>query len=191
MIKKKSVYVLLFILIISLLKLIVNINQKYFKDYPDDANTLYTKKIDDLKIKFERYDYALGQNQIVGVEVSRDRGKTYTPITEEPIVVSMKPKFIFLNKDLGFAIAKPNLTKYNNYMGFYVTLNGGKTFQSSTIHYNNSNIDILTIEDVPYFDQKVLKLPCSIYQASSNGYENINLIFESNDKGLNWNLISN
>ena len=137
------------------------------KEYPDDENTLYTIKFGNTKLRFERYDYSLGQNQIVGVEKTTNKGKTYEKITDEPIIVSMEPKFIFINEKLGFAISKPNLTKSNNYMGVKVTQDGGKTFTDGEINYNNPNIDILTVEDVPYKENDLLKLPCSIYQVQS------------------------
>lgn len=160
------------------------------KEYPDDENTLYTIKFGNTKLRFERYDYSLGQNQIVGVEKSTNKGKNYEKLTIEPIIVSMEPKFMFLNEKLGFAIIKPNLTKNSNYIGIKVTQDGGKTFIDGIINYNNPNIEILTIEDVPYIENDLLKLPCSIYQVKEDksGYENIKITFISVDNGLTWNL---
>ena len=107
------------------------------REYPDDENTLYTIKFGNTKLRFERYDYSLGQNQIVGVEKTTNKGRTYEKLTGEPIIVSMEPKFIFINEKLGFAISKPNLTKSNKYMGVKVTQDGGKTFIDGEINYNN------------------------------------------------------
>ena len=102
----------------------------------------------------------------------------------------MEPKLIFLDKNLGFAIAKSNLTKNNDYMGFKVTQDGGKSFINSRINYYNPNIEILTVESTPYFENDVLKVKCSIYQVreDKNGYEDVELIFISIDNGLSWNL---
>lgn len=159
-------------------------------EYPDDKNTLYSAKFENTKLRFERYDYAVGQNQVVGVEKSTNRGRSYEKLTKEPITVSMETKFVFLNKKLGFAIAKPNLTKNNNYIGVKVTHDGGKTFIDGKINYNNPDIEILTVEDVPYLENDILKLPCSIYQVreDKSGYEDKKLTFVSIDNGLTWNL---
>ena len=56
--------------------------------------------------------------------------------------------------------------------------------------WTNPNIEILTIEDVPYYEKELLKLPCSIYQVKedNSGYEDVDLIFISADSGLTWNL---
>lgn len=185
--KKKYVFIILFIALALLLGLVFFFSNR---EYPDDENTLYSIKFGNTKLRFEKYDDALGQNQTVGVEKSTNRGKTYEIITDEPIIVSMEPKFIFINEKLGFAISKSNLTKSNNYMGVKVTQNGGKTFVDGKINYDNPDIDILTIEDVPYVKDDKLKLPCSIYQVKSDqsGYEDKKLTFISIDNGLSWNL---
>lgn len=47
------------------------------REYPDDENTLYSIKFGDVKLRFEKYDDVLGQNQTVGVERSINRGRTY------------------------------------------------------------------------------------------------------------------
>lgn len=186
--KKKNIILIIFAVLISVITIgfIINID----KDYQDDENTLYSINIGNTKIRFQRYDYSIGQNQIVGVEKSTDKGKTYEKLTDEPIIVSMEPKFIFLNEKLGFAISKPNLNKNNNYIGIKVTQDGGKTFIDSKINYDNPNIEILTIEDAPYYEKELLKLPCSIYQVKEDntGYEDVPLIFMSDDNGLTWNL---
>ena len=72
----------------------------------------------------------------------------------------------------------------------YVTKDGGKTFILSEINYENPNIEILTIEDVPYYENGELKLHCSIYQVKSDysGYENVDLYFITDDDGETWNL---
>ena len=183
--KKKLIFSIIIILLI-VLGILWFIN----KDYPDDENTLYSINFGNTKIRFERYDYSLGQNQIVGVEKSINKGKTYEKLTTEPITVSMEPIFVFLNKKLGFAIAKKDLNKNNNFIGVKVTQDGGKTFLNGIINYDNPNIDILTVEDIPYYENNILKLPCSIYQVKEDksGYEDIKINFISIDNGLTWNL---
>lgn len=186
---KKKVIITIIILVIVLL-VVEGIFLFLNKEYPDDENTLYTIEFGNTKLRFERYDYSLGQNQIVVVEKSTDKGKNYEKLTIEPIIVSMEPKFMFLNENLGFAITKSNLTKNNNYIGIKVTQDGGKTFIDGIINYDNPNIEILTIEGVPYIENDLLKLPCSIYQMKEDksDYENIELTFISVDNGLTWNL---
>ena len=164
-----------------------------FKDkkYPyNDENTLYVVEFENEIIRYERYDYSLGQNQIVGVQKSFNNGKDFENVTKDLITLSMEPKLVFLNKDLGFAIAKPNLNKTNNYLGFYVTQDGGQNFSNSKINYNNEDNEVLSIVSTPYFEDNILKFKGSIYQIKENhsGYEDKELIFVSEDRGLTWNL---
>ena len=180
------------LLSIFIVVLVIVLNKKE-RDYPDDENTLYSIKFDNVKLRFERYDYALGQNQVVGVQRSTNYGKDYEDISKEGITVSMEPKFIFFNEKLGFAVQKPNNMKDNGkYHGMYVTKDGGKTFILSEINYENPNIEILTIEDVPYYENDILKLHCSIYQIKSDGsgYEDVDLYFITKDEGETWELDS-
>ena len=172
------------------LLLVIGVYVAFFMEYPDDKDTLYSVKFGNTKLRFERYDYAVGQNQVVGVEKSTNKGKSYKKLTETPILVSMEPKFIFLNEKMGFAIAKSNLAKSNNYAGVKVTKDGGKTFVDGKINYDNPDIEILTVDDFPYLENNVLKLPCSIYQFKDDksGYEDKKLTFVSVDNGLTWNL---
>lgn len=190
MYKKFIILICVAIILVIGVAILMNINKKY--PY-EDENTLYYIELNNEILRFERYDYSLGQNQIVGVQKSVNKGKTFENITEENIIVSMEPKFIFLNEKLGFAISKSNLTKNNDYMGVKVTKDGGKTFIDGKINYDNPNIEILTVEDVPYYDNNELKLKCSIYQVKEDhtGYEDVELIFISVDDGLTWNLGDN
>lgn len=188
--KKKIIITGVIILIIGIILVLLFLNRKF--PY-EDENTLYYIEFKNEIIRYERYDYSLGQNQIVGVQKSINKGKTFENITEEPIILSMEPKLVFLNEKLGFALTKSDLTKSNDYMGFKVTQDGGKSFINSKINYDNPNIEILTIESLPYFEEDILKVKCSIYQVKENhdGYENKELIFVSNDDGLTWNLENN
>ena len=189
--KKKVIIVLVIVaLIIGCIVALFLLNKKY--PY-EDENTLYYIEFKNEILRFERYDYSSGQNQVVGVQKSSNKGKTFENVTKEPIILSMKPKMIFLDKNLGFAIAKPNLTKQNDYIGFKVTQDGGASFTNSKINYDNPNIEILTVESTPYFENNVLKVKCSIYQVKEDksGYEDVELIFTSTDSGLTWNLDEN
>ncbi len=184
--KKIIIIVFVFIIIIGIISIML-----LGKKYPyEDENTLYYIEFKNEILRYERYDYSSDQSQIVGVEKSTNKGKSFENVTKEPIILSMEPKLIFLNEKLGFAISKSNLTKNNDYMGFKVTQDGGETFIDSKINYDNPNIDILTIESVPYYENNDLKVKCSIYQVKedNSGYENVELIFISKDDGLTWEL---
>ena len=39
----------------------------FFMEYPDNKDTLYSVKFGNTKLRFERYDYAIGQNQVVRI----------------------------------------------------------------------------------------------------------------------------
>ena len=184
--------IIIFIIIITILLIVgVTVYFSLNKRVPEPDNTLYIKDFGEVKLKFVKYDYALGQNQIVGVEKSIDGGKTYERITNEPIIVSMEPEFIFLDENLGFAISKKKLSKTNNYIGLKVTNDGGITFVDGIINYDNPDIEVLSIKNIPYKDNNTLKLLCSIYQVKEDktGYEYVDLIFESTDNGLSWNYV--
>lgn len=161
------------------------------REYPDDENTLYSVKFGNIRLRFEHLDYVIPQNQIVAVQKSTNNGKTFETVTEEQVIVSMEPKFAFLNEKFGFAVKKPKNIKDNGkYYGMYVTKDGGKTFNLSEINYDNPNIEILTIKDVPFYENGQLKLHCSTYQVKNDksGYETVDLYFVTNDDGLTWYL---
>lgn len=189
--KRKYWMIIEIILVVIAIVIVATILNKKEQNNPDDKNTLYSIKFGDIKLRFERYDYVLGQNQLVGVQKSTNNGKDYEDITESKITVSTEPKFIFFNEKFGFAIKKPNNIKSGGkYLGMYVTKDGGRTFKLSEINYENPNIELLTIEDVPYYEKGKLKLHCSIYQVKSDaeGYENVDLYFVTADDGETWNL---
>lgn len=187
--KKKLIIVM--IAMILMIGIVITLPKKKYSY--EDENTLYYIEFDKNVYRFERYDYSLGQNQIVGVEMSTDKGKTFHKVTNEPIIVSMEPKFVFLNEQLGFAIARPNITKSNEYMGVKVTNDSGQTFIDAKINYNNPDIDMITIEEVPYYEKDTLTLKGSIYKLKDDdsGYEDVEIIFTSNDNGLTWNVKNN
>lgn len=186
--KKKKIFIIISVLMFLIVVIGISL---YFSNKPKvDENMLYSKQFGNTILKFQRYDYTLGQNMLVGVEKSTDKGKTYTTVTTDPITVSNKAEFIFINKTLSFVISTKNISKSNNSMGLKVSQDGGKTFENATFNYENERVDIITIEGLPYYDNNVLKLKCSVYDINStrDGYENVKLIFISKDQGLTWNL---
>ena len=106
----KSINKIIAILIIIISVIVFACIYIFNKD-PIDENKLYSKQFNKTFLKFERYDYVLGQNMIVGVEKSTDKEKTYTKVTKEPIVVSNEAKFMFLTERLAFIISTNNLLK--------------------------------------------------------------------------------
>ena len=189
--KKKLILIGLIIILVIGMAVFLMIKEKKYSY--EDENTLYYIELNNVILRFERYDYSLNQNQVIGVQKSVNKGKTFENITEENIIVSMESKFTFLNEKLGFVISTSNLTKNNDYMGIKVTQDGGKSFIDVKINYDNPNIEILTVEDVPYYENDELKLKCSIYQVKDDltGYEDVELILVSTDNGLTWNLSNN
>lgn len=187
--KNKKIFfiVIPFIFIVGCIWLFMFLNKKYSYE---DENTLYFKKFENEVLRFERVDYSLGQNQLVIVQKSINKGKTFEFVTKEPVTVSMEPKMTFIDENLGFVLSKSNLSKNNNYLGLYVTKDGGKTFENCEINYDNPNIETLTIESAPYYNKEILKLEASIYvvKEDQSCYEDKKLVFESSDKGVTWNL---
>ncbi len=187
--EKKKIIIVIGIIILTILGILsfILLNRKY--PY-EDENTLYFKEFNNTILRLERVDYSLGQNQVVIVQKSTNRGKSFEDITKEPIILSMEPKITFLNEKLGFVLAKSNLTKNNNYLGLYIPKDGGKTFENCKINYNNSNVEMLTIVSTPFYDNDILKMEASIYivREDQSGYENKKLIFISDDKGLSWKI---
>ena len=186
--RKKKIIPIIIIIVLLVAGGIILLTKKYKYE---DENTLYFVKFNNTILRFEHMDHVIPQNQIVVVQKSTNNGKTFETNTEGQVIVSLEPKFVFLNEKLGFAVKKPNNTKENGkYYGMYVTTDGGKTFNQSEITYDNLNISILTIEDVPFYENDKLKLHCSIYQAKDDGsgYETVDLYFITDDDGLSWYL---
>lgn len=165
-----------------------NDNENYV--LPETEEVLYEKKFNKTILRFSKVDNTLGQNMLVHVLRSKDNGKNFYVMTENVIQVSNEAKFIFLNKNMGFAVSTGKIYLNNNRVGLYVTNDSGKTFTPANFKYQNENVDFISIEDMPYFDKDNLKIKCSVYQIKSNGsgYEDKTLIFISKDNGLTWNL---
>ena len=186
--KKKTIIIGSLIIVLLAIGLVLLLSKK---EEISDENILYSVNFNNVVLRFKHVDNVTPQNQIVTVEKSIDNGKTFDVITEEGITVSLEPKFVFLNEQLGFAVKKSNNTKENGkYYGMYVTVDGGKTFTLCEINYDNPNIEVLTISSVPFYKSEKLILPCSIYQVKEDlsGYESVFIYFVSTDNGLTWNL---
>ena len=190
--KKKNIIPIIIAIVIVF---VISIVLLFFKkEEVIDKNVLYSVNFKNVVLRFKYVDNVVPQNQIVTVEKSTDNGKTFENITEGQVIVSLEPKFVFLNEQLGFAVKKPNNIKENSkYYGMYVTNDGGKTFSLSEINYDNPDIEVLTITDVPFYKNKKLVLPCSLYMVreDKSGYEDVKIYFVSTDNGLTWNLDDN
>lgn len=165
-----------------------NENENYI--LPEDGEVLYEKKFDQTILRFSKIDNVSGQNMLVHVIKSKDDGESFYVVSEDPIQVSNEAKFVFLSKTLGFAISTGNIDLNNNNQGLMVTNDGGKTFTSANVEYENPDVDYITIEKIPYYEKDSLKMKCSVYQLNSSrdGYEDKEIIFISNDNGLHWQL---
>lgn len=165
-----------------------NENDNYI--LPEQEEVLYEKKFNETILRFGKVDSGLGQNILVHVLRSRDNGKNFYVISDDLIKVSNEAKFVFLNENLGFAISTGKIFLKQNVNSMYVTNDSGKTFQSSNFKYENDNVTYLDVVDLPYFENDTLKIKCSVYQFNSDigKYEDKELIFTSNDNGLNWEL---
>lgn len=160
---------------------------------PENEEVLYERKFNKTILRFGKVDNSLGQNMLVHVLRSKDNGKNFYVVSDDVIQVSNEAKFVFLNENLGFAISTGKIHLDNSKVGLYTTNDSGKTFISAKFNYTNNNVEYISIENVPYYDNNILKIKCSVYQVNSNkdGYENKELVFISNDNGLNWNLENN
>ena len=167
-----------------------NENENYI--LPEDGEVLYEKKFDQTILRFSKIDNVSGQNMLVHVIKSKDDGESFYVVSEDPIQVSNEAKFVFLSKTLGFAVSTGNIDLNNNNQGVMVTNDGGKTFTSVNVDYENPDVDYITIEKIPYYEKDSLKMKCSVYQLNSNrdGYEDKEITFISNDNGLHWQQLS-
>ncbi len=165
-----------------------NENENYI--LPEDGEVLYEKKFDQTILRFSKIDNVSGQNMLVHVIKNKDDGESFYVVSEDPIQVSNEAKFVFLSKTLGFAVSTGNIDLNNNNQGLMVTNDGGKTFTSANVEYENPDVDYITIEKIPYYEKDSLKMKCSVYQLNSNrdGYEDKEITFISNDNGLHWQL---
>lgn len=156
---------------------------------PENEEVLYEKRFDKTILRFGKVDEVSGQNMLVNVLRSKDNGENFVVVSDDAIKVSNKARFEFLDESLGFIVNTGVIYLDNRNTGLYITNDSGKTFTSSNFKYVNENADYISIESMPYYDKNTLKIKCSIYQTNNNdSYENKELIFVSNDNGLNWML---
>lgn len=165
-----------------------NSNTNYI--LPEEEEVLYEKKFKKTVLRFTRVDYILGQRMLVHVLRSNDNGENFHVVTDEVIQVSNEAEFIFLNEELGFAVSTGKIYLDKDRISMYVTNDGGKTFNGANFNYENENAEFISVEKLPYFDKNILKMKCSVYQFNKekDSYEDKELIFISEDKGLNWSL---
>lgn len=154
---------------------------------PEEEEVLYERKFDDKIIRFTKYEVALGQKNLVHVIISQDGGKSYRRIGGHSLSVSTKARFTFVDKLNGFAIDNGLIRLSDNY-GMDVTTDGGFTFETPKFNYQNDSIEYLKVLDVPYYEDGLLKLKCSIMviNKQTNEYENQEIIFISKNQGLTW-----
>lgn len=157
---------------------------------PENEEVLYERKFNKTILRFGKVDNVLGQNMLVHVLRSKDNGKNFYVVSDDVIQVSNEAKFVFLNENLGFAVSTGKIYLDNSKFGLYTTNDSGKTFIPAKFNYTNNNVEYINIEEIPYYDNNILKIKCSVYQINSNkdGYEDKELVFISNDNGLNWIL---
>lgn len=156
---------------------------------PENEEVLYEKRFDKTILRFGKVDEVSGQNMLVNVLRSKDNGENFVVVSDDAIKVSNKARFEFLDESLGFIVNTGVIYLDNRNTGLYITNDSGKTFTSSNFKYVNEKVDYISIESMPYYDKNTLKIKCYIYQTNNNdSYESKELIFVSNDKGLNWML---
>lgn len=178
--KKLLVSLLIVILFIGIIFLIMILDKT--PELLNDEDIVYTKAFDEEILQVKRYDYSLGQRMIIGVEKSNNNGKNFEKVTQEMVEVSLEAKFEFLNKNLGFIIDTGYLDRNRNFKGLLVTNDGGITFKQAEITYDNENVDLISIQKMPYYENDKLKLECSVYIVDHNE----DLVYYSVDNGNTW-----
>lgn len=189
---KKNIFTIIFIIFLILVFFGMILFPSHKKEKSGSSqNDLYSRRFGSTTLTFKKYDDVLGQNMLVGVEKRKNHEKHYTRVTKEPITVSQEARFLFVNQSVGYVISTGYITRENDFKGFKVTLDGGKTFSDAKFVYENEKVNLITIEDFPYQDGNTLKLECSVYDVKSDGdeYENKKIEFSSTDKGLTWYFV--
>ncbi len=169
-----------------------NSNPEINHDYslPSVEEVLYEKKFGNNILRFGQIiDDSNNQERLVNVLISRDNGHNFYVVTNKVLKVEPYAKFTFLDENLGF-VSVNNLIMLNNSTSLYVTNDGGRKFRSAEFKYINNQVDFLTIEEGPYYNQDILTIRSSLHQKKSDNqnYEDKELIFISNDNGLTWIL---
>ena len=167
-------------------------NPEFNHDYslPSVEEVLYEKQFGNNIIRFGQIvNASSNEERLANVLISKDNGQNFYVVTNEAIKVEPYAKFIFLDENLGFASVN-NLIMLNNSTSLYVTDDGGRSFKSAEFKYTNNQVDFLTLEEGPSYNQDILTIRSSLHQIKSDGqsYEDKELIFISNDNGLTWTL---
>lgn len=178
--KKNLISLLIMILFIGIVFLVIILDKT--PELISNEDIVYTKEFGEEILQVRRYDYSLGQRMIIGVEKSNNNGKSFEKVTEEMVGVSLEAKFEFLNENLGFIIDTGYLDRNRNFKGLLVTNDGGITFKQAEITYDNENVDLISIKELPYYENGKLKLECSVYVADHNE----DLVYYSTDNGNTW-----
>lgn len=186
--KRENIAIIIAIIVALVIDILMFMHFSKQEEGVTDEDQLYVEVFDDAYLRFERYDYALGQNMIVGVEKSVDGGKTYKQVTKDYVVVSDDSEFAFLNMKQVFIISRKILSRQDNFTGLKVSIDGGRNFFDAKFEYENDKIDVLNLVEFPYFEDNELKLECAIYEPFDDGYHEKILTFISDDEGLNWHL---
>lgn len=152
----------------------------------EDDEILYNETFDDVSVVVVNRGAWSGK-YIIQILKSVDNGNTwYSQIESEEGVMDVHygSKFRFLNENLGF-INDPGITSSNRINSkFLVTNNGGKTFEKAKFILDEN--EEIFIDDVPYIENKVLKLNVYEVEYTYNQYIQIDYVFISEDDGLTW-----
>ena len=147
---------------------------------------LYTQKISDqIYFRVSKIDQILAQRNIVIVEKSIDGGNTYVNQLENDthtLTVYDSANYVFLNEMIGFINHHSVSGKQRNNRGIIVTRDGGKTFEEIKLAVEDSMLDYLYFEDVPYIEDGKLKLVGQLYFSKIPEQ----VYFISDDRGLTW-----
>lgn len=188
--KKKNIIIIISVIVLAVLSIFTLLILMSKNKKSVDENVLYEEKIGNVTYRFTKYDDVLGGRMTTGLERSLDDGKTYERVTEEPITISREGySFKVQDENVIYVNSNGYIDRKNDFIGFKVSLDGGKTFQNATFNYPNTDIDIIDIERFPTVENNKLELNCSIYALNKAGtnYNNYDIYFISEDQGLTWN----
>ncbi|HJJ04916.1 MAG TPA: hypothetical protein OIM45_03480 [Clostridiaceae bacterium] len=210
---RKSIIITIIIFFISLLFLVVfftkfkyNLNKNTVSDntdimeskdndnYANTENYEQNKEVanwmfkDNSGISIHTHGAWSGK-EILTFEKTIDGGQTYIIQNPNGYDAHYGWKALFISSDIGF-INDPGVPGDENNYGFYITTDGGKTFNKSKIICpNGMQEDDLYVDGVPYYEEGILKLKIYTVNATIN-QEKVYYEFYSDDNGQNWKYIS-
>ena len=148
--KKKNIIIIISVIVLAVLSIFTLLILMSKNKKPVDEKVLYEEKIGNVTYRFTKYDDVLGGRMTTGLERSLDDGKTYERVTEEPITISREGySFKVQDENVIYVNSNGYIDRKNDFIGFKVSLDGGKTFQNATFNYPNTDIDIIDIERFP------------------------------------------